>query len=103
MELAGYKFFSNFDSGNLCRVEAIEVVDRQSHDVEFCMWTKPDCYGTEFQSNNTGTWFYFGMVGGKPEDRIRFNIMNLGRQSSLFSQGMRPVYIVPLENKGWTR
>lgn len=31
-------------------------------DVEFNIWTKPDCCGTEFENGNR-TWFYFGMRG----------------------------------------
>lgn len=31
-------------------------------DLEFNIWTKPDCCGTEFENGNR-TWFYFGMKG----------------------------------------
>lgn len=31
-------------------------------DVEFNVWTKPDCCGTEFENTNR-TWFYFGIRG----------------------------------------
>lgn len=31
-------------------------------DAEFNIWTKPDCYGTEYENGNR-TWFYFGMKG----------------------------------------
>lgn len=29
---------------------------------EFNIWTKPDCFGTEFENGNR-TWFYFGVKG----------------------------------------
>lgn len=31
-------------------------------DIEFNIWTKPDCCGTQFENGNR-TWFYFGMRG----------------------------------------
>lgn len=29
---------------------------------EFNLWTRPDCWGTEFENNNR-TWFFFGIKG----------------------------------------
>ena len=91
MEASGYRFFSDFDSGNLCKAEGVAVDENKNYEAEFQIWTKPDCYGTEFQVGRTCTWFYFGMSGGSPGAKIKFNIMNIGRQTSLFNQGMRPV------------
>lgn len=31
-------------------------------DIEFNLWTKPDCVGTEYENGNR-TWFYFGVKG----------------------------------------
>ena len=31
-------------------------------DAEFKLWTRPDCYGTEFENNNR-TWFCFNIKG----------------------------------------
>lgn len=31
-------------------------------DIEFNIWTKPDCYGTPYENQNR-TWFYFGVKG----------------------------------------
>ena len=98
-----YRFFSDFDSGNLCKVEEVSVNENENHEAEFQMWTKPDCYQTEFEVGRSCTWFYFGMVGGKPGATIKFNIMNIGRQTSLFSQGMRPVCLVTSESNQWKR
>ena len=94
-----YIFFSNFDSGNLGKVERVTVDG--TNDEEFQLWLKPDCSGTQFQAGNTGTWFYFGMTGGKPGAWIKFNIMNLGRQVTLFNQGMRPVCLITSETSVW--
>ena len=103
MENAGYRFFSNFDSGNLCKVEKVSVDEKENHDDEFQIWTQPDCYQTKFQVGTTCTWFFFGMLGGQPGAMIKFNIMNIGKQSSLFGQGMRPVCLVTSESDQWRR
>ena len=48
------------------------------------------------------TWFYFGVRGGHGK-WLKFNLMNLNRQSKLFEMGMRPVFrSVPGHDK-WTR
>ena len=103
MEYSGYKFFSDFDSGNLGTVEEVSVDKNEIHESEFQIWTKPDCFQTEFQAGNTCSWFYFGMEGGQPGALIKFNIMNIGIQTSLFSQGMRPVCLVTSESDQWKR
>ena len=80
-------------------------------DFAFKMWTRPDCAGTKFENGNR-TWFYFGFKGGpiehpNPEtgskgnlgtpQMLKISIMNLNKQSKLFSQGMVPILMrVPL-------
>jgi hypothetical protein len=158
--IAGFRFFSNFDSGNLGRVE---IVQKQPDDefnsvvggipplpgassgagsesaqgtlqppslppptsstnfarpstsstlqyrsagievpeVEFQIWTKPDCHGTEFENGNR-TWFFFGVEGGAPGTILRFTVMNLNKQAKLFGQGMAPVYL-PSGKSQWER
>ncbi|XP_050715046.1 cytosolic carboxypeptidase-like protein 5 isoform X2 [Eriocheir sinensis] len=57
---------------------------------EYNLWTRPDCSGTEYENNNR-TWFFFGIRGGSVGNRVRLNVMNLNKQTKLFSQGMQPV------------
>lgn len=57
--------------------------------------------GTEFENGNR-TWFYFGFRGDATlrqnlDDSlptVRFTVMNLNKQSKLFSQGMAPIALV---------
>ncbi|XP_047098849.1 cytosolic carboxypeptidase-like protein 5 [Schistocerca piceifrons] len=114
VECGGFTFLSNFDSGNLARVELVpqKFHGNAAHtknssgdevpDFEFNIWTRPDCYGTEFENSNR-TWFYFGIKGGAPFAVVKLNIVNLNKQSKMYSQGMAPVYrIVPGRNS-WDR
>lgn len=36
------------------------------------------------------SWFYFSVKGGIPSKVIKINIMNMNKQSKLYSQGMAP-------------
>lgn len=107
-------FFSNFDSGNLARVEKVKQEENSSSpedadgsvvvvpDYDYNVWTAPDCAGMECENANR-TWFYFGVKGGQLGKLLRINIMNLNRQGKLYSQGMSPlVKAVPSRNK-WER
>ena len=112
-------FLSEFDSGNLARAEFVEPVDdpdseaksgkddvppKLVFDYEFNVWTKPDCTDTEFVNGNR-TWFYFGVKAGPAGKVIRINVMNLNRQSRLYSQGMVPVVKVSYASRetSWER
>ena len=55
--VGGFYFHSNFDSGNLARVER-----NDKNENEFNLWTMPDCANTSFENGNR-TWFYFGVKG----------------------------------------
>ncbi|XP_039094216.1 cytosolic carboxypeptidase-like protein 5 isoform X1 [Hyaena hyaena] len=109
MELrcGGLLFSSRFDSGNLAHVEKVESASSEgegaagggasapsssiasSPDYEFNVWTRPDCAETEFENGNR-SWFYFSVRGGTPGKLIKINIMNMNKQSKLYSQGMAP-------------
>eukprot|EP01137_Pigoraptor_chileana_P033209 Opistho-2@23767 len=103
-------FRSNFDSGNLARVEkhvrqpsfVDENGDPSPPYDEYNCWTSPDCAGTEFENGNR-TWFYFAVDGGTKGRTIRINIMNMNRQGKLYSQGMVPVVKVVPGSDGWER
>ena len=67
-------------------------------DFSFKIWTRPDCFGTEFENANR-TWFYFGFRGSPQlfvsgPKVVKFTVMNLNKQSKLFSQGMSPIVLV---------
>ena len=108
-------FTSNFDSGNLARVERVkaeeslspsEEVDHSSTaltpDYEYNVWTAPDCAGTEHENPNR-TWFHFGVKGGQPGKLLKINIMNLNRQGKLYGQGMAPLVKVVQGKNKWER
>ncbi|XP_046729189.1 cytosolic carboxypeptidase-like protein 5 isoform X2 [Silurus meridionalis] len=89
-------FSSRFDSGNLGRVEKVEASEHDperssySHvDYEFNVWTKPDCADTEFENGNR-SWFYFSVRGVSPGKLLKINVLNMNKQSKLYSQGMAP-------------
>ena len=77
-------FFSNFDSGNLARVEKIGPGEYQ------CC-TSPDCKGTPYETPYT-TWFHFCVTGVNKGETITIHLTNLNVQAKLYSQDMCPVY-----------
>ncbi|CAH8554155.1 unnamed protein product [Schistosoma haematobium] len=128
--IGGILFSSNFDSGNLARVEKVlrdpdeppslslqsnskqqqQLVQKATNkvnsnifgnfaiadvraDYEFRMWIKPDCAGTAYANGNR-TWFYFSMRGYSPGKIMRATIMNMNKQSKIYSQGFSPIYRV---------
>ncbi|KAK0164758.1 hypothetical protein PV328_003338 [Microctonus aethiopoides] len=114
-----FVFYNNFDSANLAKVEPIKITDTDDHDTcetgvksckitenspdyEFNVWTKHDCHGTEFQNNNR-TWFYFGIKSPVQGVVVKLNVVNLNRQSKMFSQGMCPVFKVIPGHPHWER
>lgn len=62
-------------------------------DYDFKVWTKPDCADTPFENGNR-TWFHFSVRGYAPAKLIRFTIMNMNKQSKMYSQGYCPFYRV---------
>uniref|UniRef100_A0A1Y1L9V7 tubulin-glutamate carboxypeptidase n=1 Tax=Photinus pyralis TaxID=7054 RepID=A0A1Y1L9V7_PHOPY len=112
LECAGFEFFSNFDSANLSRVEYVPCFESATqssrstlqdvHDVEFNIWTKPDCFGTEFENANR-TWFYFGIRANAPELVVKLNLVDLNRQGKMYSQGMAPVFRIVPGKLQWER
>ncbi|XP_039202018.1 cytosolic carboxypeptidase-like protein 5 isoform X3 [Crotalus tigris] len=123
----GLLFSSKFDSGNLAHVEKVEHQEGDGDnslngnssintssasvvfgnslptaDYEFNMWTKPDCGDTEYENGNR-SWFYFSVRGGMPGKLIKIHIVNMNKQTKLYSQGMTPlVKTVPVKPR-WER
>lgn len=77
--------------------------------VEFNVWTRPDCGGTEYENLNR-SWFLFSIhgklirglgrqystkydsfAGGEAHKVCKIHVVNLNKQAKLFSQGMHPV------------
>ena len=77
------------DSSDQTKNGKDDVQQKMFCDYEFNVWTKPDCMGTEFENGNR-TWFHFGVKDGPIGKVIRINVMNLNKQSRLYSQGMVP-------------
>ncbi|XP_075238320.1 cytosolic carboxypeptidase-like protein 5 isoform X2 [Lycorma delicatula] len=110
IQCSGFTFVSDFDSGNLARVEQVDKKDAGSPnnnnnevpDFEFNIWTNPDCAGTEFENGNR-SWFHFGIKGGLPFMLVKLNIVNLNRQSKMYSQGMAPVFRISPGRNQWER
>ncbi|XP_028581164.2 cytosolic carboxypeptidase-like protein 5 isoform X6 [Podarcis muralis] len=124
----GLLFSSKFDSGNLAHVEKVEHLEGDGDgagnggsgssstsatsmvfgtslpiaDYEFNVWTKPDCGDTEYENSNR-SWFYFSVRGGAPGKLIKIHIVNMNKQTKLYSQGMAPlVKTVPIRPR-WER
>lgn len=70
-------------------------------DVEFNLWTRPDCHGTPFENSNR-TWFFFSIRGGEKNQLVKLNVMNLNKQAKLFSQGMN-IVVKHGSNGKWER
>lgn len=49
------------------------------------------------------SWFYFGVRGYTPGRLMKINIMNMNRQSKLYSQGYSPIYKVLPQKPHWDR
>ncbi|XP_076315818.1 cytosolic carboxypeptidase-like protein 5 [Tachypleus tridentatus] len=91
---------SNTDSNGA--TSSSSSISKETVDLEFNVWTKPDCAGYPYENGNR-TWFYFGVQGGLPGVTVCINVMNLNRQNKLFSQGMAPVYRVIPGKATWQR
>ena len=91
-ECAGHKVFqfddgaitfsSNFDNGNLARVERVG-----GKPFEFKIWTAPDNLGTSFQSKHNA-WFHFVISGLPAGSTLRLTIVNASPHSGLYKHDM---------------
>lgn len=78
----GITFSSNFDNGNLARVEK---VPNKSHD--FRIWTAPDNMGSDYQSRHCA-WFHFSVTGLPMGCVLRIQVVNASSHTALYKQDM---------------
>jgi hypothetical protein len=90
-------FSSDFDNGNLARVER-----SATNSNEFKIWTAPDNMGTSYQSK-TGFWFYFSVSGLKAGSTLKIQIANPSNHANLYKHDMRPVFKVGASTQRWQR
>ena len=94
LELDEFKFDSDFDSGNLEKIELVEneLVDGVVQKT-FQLWTRPDGFNNPTKNR---TWFYFNLFytpnNQEQSVTIVLKFMNLNRVQKLFNMGLRPVY-----------
>eukprot|EP01039_Chlorochromonas_danica_P005597 gene5597-6162_t len=93
----GVTFSSNFDNGNLARVERFP-----NRPFDFKVWTAPDNMGTPHQSRHCA-WFHFLVTGAPMGCVIRIQVVNANGSSGLYKHDMRPVYRSNSTNQKWVR
>ena len=95
-------FSSDFDSGNLDRVEPLDKEDDAA--LSFALWTAPDCAGTTFENGNS-SWYYFKVVtqANFEGNTLRLTIKNLNKQVRLYQQGFSPICKTYPGRQRWER
>lgn len=95
-EIDDIVFSSNFDNGNLLKVEKTLKAN------EFNIWSANDNHGTSNQSKHCA-WFYFTMTNVKYGDSYTFNVVSSTRHVNLYKFDMRPVYRSQGTSHKWIR
>lgn len=86
----GVTFSSNFDNGNLAKVERLP-----NRPYEFKIWTAPDNLGTEHQSRHCA-WYHFTITGAPMGCVLRIQIVNASNHSGLYKHDMVPLPLPPM-------
>jgi len=89
------QFESRFESGNLYKAEKV-------NEYEYELTLRPDLY-----TNKHTQWYFFRVENMKKDRKYRFTITNLMKPTSLYNNGMQPVFYSEYDashNKiGWRR
>ena len=88
------KFRADFDSSNLA--DAIPCGAKGEYD----LWIRHDCGGQPCETKHR-TWFYFAVSGHAEGQALTFNVVNMNKQSKLFSFDMRPTHFTPGVSEKW--
>jgi len=92
--LGGLTWTSDFDGGNLGRIE-------QRGENAFTVWSRADCEGTP-QQTKSRTWFSFSVRGAAPGRELAIDVV-MSPQKKLYEHGMRPVFRSLPSQAKWTR
>lgn len=133
VKIGYFTFFSNFDSGNLARVERVKrdingevqpiqlasslTLQEQNSSGSILSAVSLNMPTPDFEfnlwtspdcagsphENLNRTWFYFGVKGGQAGKLMKFNLMNLNKQGKLYNQGMTPLVKVLPCRNKWER
>ena len=84
-------FDSDFECGNLDMAMAISKV-------EYDLFMRVD-------SNTRGhtSWYFFKVKNTRKNNRVRFNLCNFHKTSTLYKKGMKPFVFSRIEGSGWAQ
>jgi len=84
-------FDSRFEAGNLRRVVQVQ-------EFEYDLILNPD-YNTKCYTQ----WFYFSVANTRAGCQYRINIINMVKSTSLYNEGMRPLFYSTKHDRRWRR